>query len=47
MEELSRGKNWDLKQFSELFHCFCYANLPKLLQTLQNNDEVVVELLGG
>ena len=35
VEELSRGRTHDLKQFASLFHCFCYANLRKLLQTLQ------------
>ena len=35
VEELSKGRTRDTKDFAWLFCCFCYANLGKLLQTLQ------------
>ena len=35
VEELSRGRTRDLKQFASLFSCFCCVNFRKLLRTLQ------------
>ena len=38
VEELSRGRTRDPKQFAWLFGCFCYANFRKLFQTLQHQQ---------